>query len=97
VLGRRELGFDPNHPLLAAIVQDPWLKDLIHIAEPWDSGLGGYRLGAFPAPWGEWNDHSRDSFRQFWRGDPGSVGASRHGLQDRRIFLGLATGRFRDR
>ena len=75
VLGRRELGFDPNHPLLAAIVQDPWLKDLIHIAEPWDSGLGGYRLGAFPAPWGEWNDHSRDSFRQFWRGDPGSVGA----------------------
>ena len=53
----------------------PWLKDLIHIAEPWDLGPGGYRLGAFPPGWGEWNDQSRDSFRQFWRGDPGSIGA----------------------
>jgi len=26
VLGRRELGFDPNHPLLAAIVQDHGLR-----------------------------------------------------------------------
>jgi len=74
VLGRRESGFDPDHPLLAAIAQDPWLKDLIHIAEPWDVGPGGYRLGAFPSAWGEWNDKSRDSFRRFWRGDPGTVG-----------------------
>lgn len=74
VLGRRESGFDPHHPLLAAIAQDPWLKDLIHIAEPWDLGPGGYQLGAFPAAWGEWNDQSRDSFRQFWRGDSGSIG-----------------------
>ncbi|HUI21247.1 MAG TPA: glycogen debranching protein GlgX [Methylocella sp.] len=74
VLGRREGGFDPDHPLLAAITQDPWLRGLIHIAEPWDLGQGGYRLGAFPAAWGEWNDHSRDSFRQFWRGDPGCIG-----------------------
>jgi glycogen debranching enzyme GlgX len=75
VLGRRENGFDPDHPLLAAIAQDPWLKDLIHIAEPWDVGPGGYRLGAFPAAWGEWNDQSRDGVRKFWRGDPGSIGA----------------------
>ena len=75
VLGRRENGFDPDHPLFAAIAQDPWLKDLIHIAEPWDVGPGGYRLGAFPAAWGEWNDQSRDGFRHFWRGDPGSIGA----------------------
>ena len=75
VLGRRENGFDPDHPLFAAIAQDPLLKDLIHIAEPWDVGPGGYRLGAFPAAWGEWNDQSRDGFRHFWRGDPGCIGA----------------------
>ena len=74
VLGRRENGFDPDHPLLAAIARDPWLKDMIHIAEPWDLGPGGYRLGAFPPAWGEWNDKLRDSFRQFWRGDPGTIG-----------------------
>ena len=90
------MGFDPNHPLLAAIVQDPWLKDLIHIAEPWDFGLGGYRLGAFPAPWGEWNDHSRDSFRQFWRGDPGSIGALATRLAGSADIFGPVTGRFRD-
>lgn len=75
VLGRREEGFDPDHPLLAAITQDPWLKDLIHIAEPWDLGPGGYQLGAFPATWGEWNDQSRDTLRRFWRGNPGTIGA----------------------
>ncbi len=74
VLGRLEGGFDPGHPLLAAIGQDPWLKDLIHIAEPWDIGPGGYQLGAFPAGFGEWNDKSRDTFRRFWRGDAGMMG-----------------------
>lgn len=74
VLGRRENGFDLSHPLLAAIGQDPWLKDLIHIAEPWDLGPGGYQLGAFPAGFGEWNDKARDVFRRFWRGDAGLIG-----------------------
>lgn len=75
VLGRSDDGFHPDRPLLAAITQDPLLKDLIHIAEPWDLGPGGYQLGAFPAAWGEWNDQSRDSFRKFWRGDSGSLGS----------------------
>lgn len=74
-LARRDSGFDPQHPLLEAIAQDPWLRDLIHIAEPWDLGPGGYQLGAFPACWGEWNDQSRDDYRRFWRGDPGRIGA----------------------
>lgn len=74
VLARGPDGFDPSHPFLAAVAQDPTLRDLIHIAEPWDLGLGGYQLGAFPAGWGEWNDKSRDAFRRFWRGDEGLRG-----------------------
>ena len=75
VLGRTPRGFEPDAPLLSAIQQDPLLGPLIHIAEPWDIGPGGYRLGEFPAPWHEWNDRYRDDVRRFWRGDPGAQGA----------------------
>ncbi len=74
-LGRRDDGFDPAAPLLAAIAQDPVLRDLKLIAEPWDIGPGGYRPGDFPAAWGEWNDRYRDDVRRFWRGDGGMAGA----------------------
>ena len=74
-LGRRDGGFDPAAPLLQAIAQDPALRELKLIAEPWDLGPGGYRLGAFPAAWGEWNDAYRDTLRRFWRGDAGMTGA----------------------
>ncbi len=73
-LGRRDDGFDPAAPLLQAIAQDPVLRDLKLIAEPWDLGPGGHRLGAFPAGWGEWNDRYRDTVRRFWRGDAGLTG-----------------------
>jgi glycogen operon protein len=73
-LGRREDGFDPAAPLLSAIAQDPLLRDLKLIAEPWDIGSGGYQVGAFPSGWGEWNDRFRDGVRRFWRGDPGQLG-----------------------
>jgi isoamylase len=74
-LARRPDGFDPAAPLLAAIDQDPMLRDLVRIAEPWDVGPEGYRLGGFPAAWGEWNDRFRDTVRRFWRGDAGQLGA----------------------
>ncbi len=78
ILGRRDDGnshpFDPSAPLLQAIAQDPVLRELKLIAEPWDAGPGGHRLGAFPAPWGEWNDRYRDTVRRFWRGDGGLAG-----------------------
>lgn len=73
-LARRESGFDPMAPILAAIDQDPLLRTLVMIAEPWDIGMGGYQLGAFPARWGEWNDRYRDTLRRFFRGDGGLVG-----------------------
>ena len=62
-------GFDRNHPFLQAVRQDPVLGRLKLIAEPWDVGPGGYQLGAFPAPFLEWNDKFRDQVRRYWRGD----------------------------
>jgi len=55
------------------IQQDPVLSQVKLIAEPWDVGPGGYRLGAFPPGWAEWNGKFRDCVRRFWRGDPGQV------------------------
>ncbi|HLW91207.1 MAG TPA: glycogen debranching protein GlgX [Roseiarcus sp.] len=68
-LGRRDSGFDPAAPLFKAIAADPYLRRAKLIAEPWDIGPGGYRLGGFPAGWSEWNDRYRDAARRFWRGD----------------------------
>lgn len=73
-LGRRDDGFDPHAPLLAAISGDPLLRTLKMIAEPWDVGLGGYQAGAFASHWGEWNDKFRDTTRRWWRGDAGFTG-----------------------
>ncbi len=59
--------------ILAGIADDPILASLKLIAEPWDVGPGGYRLGQFPPPWAQWNDRFRDTVRRYWRGDPGQV------------------------
>jgi glycogen operon protein len=69
-IGRRDSGFDPAAPLFAAIKRDDVLGAAKLIAEPWDIGPGGYRLGDFPEGWSEWNDRFRDAARRFWRGDP---------------------------
>ncbi|HET7835107.1 MAG TPA: glycogen debranching protein GlgX [Variovorax sp.] len=67
VLARRADGdFDPRASFLAAIAQDPVLARTLLIAEPWDIGPGGHRLGEFPAGWLEWNDRFRDVQRGFW-------------------------------
>ena len=56
------------------LLQDPVLSQVKLIAEPWDLGEGGYQVGNFPAGWGEWNDHYRDTMRAYWRGDGGLIG-----------------------
>ncbi len=66
-LTRGPHGFDSG--FLDAILQDPVLARVKLIAEPWDIGPGGYRLGQFPHPFREWNDRYRDDVRAFWRGD----------------------------
>jgi glycogen operon protein len=55
---------------LRAVGQDPVLSRVKLIAEPWDVGEGGYRVGGFGPGWSEWNDAFRDTIRAFWRGDP---------------------------
>ena len=71
VLGREPNGFDPQGGFFDAIRQDPVLARVKLIAEPWDIGPGGYQLGAYPAPFSEWNDKYRDGVRRFWRNDAG--------------------------
>ncbi|MFZ1660444.1 MAG: glycogen debranching protein GlgX [Paracoccaceae bacterium] len=61
--------FEPGSAFLSAVSQDPILNKMIMIAEPWDLGPDGYRLGRFPALFGEWNDLYRDAVRRYWRGD----------------------------
>jgi len=71
VLGRDPVlhhGFHPMSALLAAIGQDPVLARVKCIAEPWDVGPDGYKLGQFPVGWHEWNDRFRDTSRAFWLG-----------------------------
>lgn len=62
----RTPNFSENAPLLCAMLQDPLLKSVKLITEPWDIGEGGYQLGEFPYPFAEWNDVYRDTMRRFW-------------------------------
>ena len=57
----------------AVIGQDPVLRQVKLIAEPWDIGPGGYQVGGFPSLWTEWNDRYRDTVRDFWRGSADGV------------------------
>ncbi|HYF74809.1 MAG TPA: glycogen debranching protein GlgX, partial [Nocardioides sp.] len=59
---------DMRSPLLIAIGQDPVLRHVKLIAEPWDTSMDGYLVGGMPPPWVEWNDQYRDEIRDFWRG-----------------------------
>ncbi|MEU3873144.1 MULTISPECIES: glycogen debranching protein GlgX [Streptomyces] len=67
-LARAMHDVDMLSPFLAVIAQDPVLRRVKLIAEPWDVGSGGYQVGAFPPLWAEWNDRYRDAVRDFWRG-----------------------------
>jgi glycogen operon protein len=56
------------------IQQDPVVRQAKLIAEPWDVGEGGYQVGNFPPLWSEWNGKFRDTVRDFWRGERGTIG-----------------------
>ncbi|WP_087002948.1 glycogen debranching protein GlgX [Gulosibacter sp. 10] len=56
------------------VQQDPIVSQAKLIAEPWDVGPGGYQVGNFPPLWTEWNGKYRDTVRDFWRGEPSTLG-----------------------
>ncbi len=56
------------------VQQDPVISQVKLIAEPWDLGPGGYQVGNFPPQWTEWNGKYRDTVRDFWRGEPSTLG-----------------------
>jgi glycogen operon protein len=74
-LARDPLEFSADARFLSAVQQDPVLAGVKLIAEPWDLGPGGFRVGGFPSGWAEWNAPWRDTVRRFWRGDEGQTAA----------------------
>jgi isoamylase len=68
-LARDPDDFDERARFLTAVHQDPLLERVKLIAEPWDLGPDGYKVGAFPVRWSEWNGKYRDVVRRFWKGD----------------------------
>ena len=72
-LAREGGEFDPYGGFCKAMIQDPVLRNVKLISEPWDIGPFGYRLGQFPTQWRELNDRYRDTIRSFWRGDMGKM------------------------
>ncbi|MET0257094.1 MAG: glycogen debranching protein GlgX [Methylobacterium sp.] len=86
-LGRAPYDFTNRAAFFQALRQDPVLARTKLIAEPWDIGHDGYRLGGYPYGWSEWNDQFRDTLRGFWRGDGGTLGKLTQGLSgSREIF-----------
>ena len=69
ILARETNGFDNQSGFLKACHQDPVLRTVKLIAEPWDCGPGGYQVGGFPPGWAEWNDRYRDTVRDYWKGE----------------------------
>ena len=98
-LGRRAGRVRPGRPAADRDSQDPVLRRLKLIAEPWDVGPGGYQLGAFPGAWGEWNDQfprrrapllarRRDAWgrsRPGWPARPTVVGSHRRAVAQRQL------------
>jgi glycogen operon protein len=68
-LARDPGNFDERSRFLTAVHQDPLLEKVKLIAEPWDLGPDGYKVGEFPVRWSEWNGKYRDVVRRFWKGD----------------------------
>jgi isoamylase len=73
-LAREHGGFDGVSAFFDLVSQDPIVRRVKLIAEPWDIGQpDSYDLGRFPPLWSEWNGKYRDTARDFWRGLAGTL------------------------
>ncbi|GAA1912392.1 glycogen debranching protein GlgX [Arthrobacter gandavensis] len=73
-LAREFYDVDRLSSFFELVQQDPVVSQVKLIAEPWDIGPGGYQVGNFPPQWTEWNGKYRDTVRDFWRGEPSTLG-----------------------
>jgi isoamylase len=73
-LAREFYDVDRLSTFFELVQQDPIVSQVKLIAEPWDVGPGGYQVGNFPPQWTEWNGKYRDTVRDFWRGEPATLG-----------------------
>ncbi|NJC71713.1 glycogen debranching protein GlgX [Planosporangium thailandense] len=73
-LAREFYEVDRLSTFFEVVQQDPIVGNVKLIAEPWDVGPGGYQVGNFPPLWTEWNGKFRDTVRDFWRGEPATLG-----------------------
>ncbi|MCD9199214.1 glycogen debranching protein GlgX [Aeromicrobium wangtongii] len=73
-LAREFYDVDKLATFFELVQQDPVVSQVKLIAEPWDVGPGGYQVGGFPPQWTEWNGEYRDIVRDFWRGEPATLG-----------------------
>jgi glycogen operon protein len=73
-LAREFYDVDKLSTFFELVQQDPVVSQVKLIAEPWDVGPGGYQVGNFPPQWTEWNGKYRDTVRDFWRGEPETLG-----------------------
>ncbi|MBP2391338.1 glycogen operon protein [Aeromicrobium fastidiosum] len=73
-LAREFYDVDKLATFFELVQQDPVVSQVKLIAEPWDVGPGGYQVGGFPPQWTEWNGEYRDVVRDFWRGEPATLG-----------------------
>jgi glycogen operon protein len=73
-LAREFYDVDRLSSFFELVQQDPIVSQVKLIAEPWDVGPGGYQVGNFPPLWTEWNGKFRDTVRDFWRGEPATLG-----------------------
>ncbi len=74
-LARTDRAVDLRSRFMTTVAQDPVLRGVKLIAEPWDATMDGYLVGSCPPPWVEWNDRYRDTIRDYWRGHT-------HGIRD---------------
>ena len=91
-LARGNDAVDMGSAFLTAVGQDPVLREVKLIAEPWDLGPGGYQLGRFPPMWAEWNDKFRETVRSFWLAADGERG----GVRDLAYRLSGSSDLYRD-